>query len=122
MNVEMRGMEQTKRVLLMVPPETTKGVVREIRRSTLNVQTGAKKRAPVDTARLRNSIATAYENNGLRGIVGTNVDYAPFVEWGTRRTRAQPFMHPAFEEEWPKFIARLRAAMGTDAVRSADRG
>jgi hypothetical protein len=36
--------------------------------------------------------------------------------------KAQPFLHPAFEEEWPKFIARLRAAMGTDAVRSADRG
>jgi HK97 gp10 family phage protein len=118
MNVELRGMEQTKRLLAMVPPEATKTVVREIRRSTLNVQAGAKRRAPVDTGRLRNSIATAYENGGLRGIVGTNVEYAKFVEFGTRRTRAHPFMHPAFEEEWPRFVARLRAAVGSDAVRA----
>jgi phage gpG-like protein len=156
MNVELRGMEQTRRLLAMVPTEATKTVVRELRRSTLNVQAGAKRRAPVDTGRLRNSIATAFEREGLVGIVGTNVEYAKAVEFGfsgpvvipahdvkahTRKrngkshsvrahtrnssmmwlhVKAQPFLHPAFEEEWPKFVARLRAVVGSDAVR-ADR-
>lgn len=30
-------------------------------------------------------------------IIGTNVEYAPYVEYGTRRTKAQPFIKPAAE-------------------------
>lgn len=30
--------------------------------------------------------------------VGTNVDYAPFVELGTHRQAAEPFLQPAFDE------------------------
>lgn len=121
MSVEIRGLQATKRAVLQVPANARKAVRREIRRSTLNVQTGAKKRVRVKTGRLRNSIATAFEDEGMTGIVGTNVNYAKFVEHGTRRSRAFPFLFPAFEEEWPQFLARLRAAVGTDAVRG-DRG
>lgn len=54
------------------------------------------KRTPVDTGALKLSI-------GLRKIgegyyrVGTREPYAPLVEFGTRRMRAQPFMRPAVE-------------------------
>ena len=34
-------------------------------------------------------------NDGLLGIVGTNVAYAPHVEFGTVRQSAQPFLRPA---------------------------
>lgn len=50
--------------------------------------------APVDTGRLRQSI-------GLKRLdpdtwrVGTNVSYAPFVEFGTRFQAPQPFFRPA---------------------------
>ena len=53
----------------------------------------AKRLCPVDTGRLRNSIThTADEDTAY---VGTNVEYAPYVEMGTSRTRAQPFIKPA---------------------------
>lgn len=52
----------------------------------LMVEREAKRRAPVDTGRLRASITTRIEP-GTRGpvaVVGTNVDYAAAQEFGTR--------------------------------------
>ena len=42
----------------------------------------AKKITPVDTGRLRNSIAHAVEGNSA--YIGTSTSYAPFVELGAR--------------------------------------
>lgn len=53
----------------------------------------AKRLCPVDTGRLRNSIS--HTTKGDTEYIGTNVEYAPYVEMGTRRTRAQPFLGPA---------------------------
>ena len=41
-------------------------------------------RTPVDTGRLRSSIGPRFMDDGLTGEVGTNVKYAPHVEFGTR--------------------------------------
>ena len=59
-----------------------KNVVNE---SAINVQNGAKRRAKVDTGRLRSSIAIepASARDGFALKVGTKVKYAPFVEFGT---------------------------------------
>lgn len=64
---------------------------------------GAKRLAPVDTGRLRSSIAEElrHDGSGLVEIVGTDVEYAPFVELGTSRARAQPFLRPAAEAAKP---------------------
>lgn len=40
----------------------------------------AKGLCPVDTGRLRNSITHAVQSNETAVIVGTNVEYAPYVE------------------------------------------
>ena len=45
------------------------------------VENSAKIKAPVDTGQLRASIT--HEIDGLTGIIGTNVEYAPYVEYGT---------------------------------------
>lgn len=57
----------------------------------------AKFRAPVDTGALRRSI-TVVRAGKLRYVVKTGVDYAGFVEFGTRHMAAQPFLGPALEE------------------------
>lgn len=56
----------------------------------------AKRRCPVDTGNLRNSITHAAE--GGTAYVGTNVEYAAYVELGTARTQAQPYLRPAATE------------------------
>lgn len=59
----------------------------------------AKKLCAVDTGRLRSSITYEIGESGgeLAARVGTNVEYAPYVEFGTRRMRAQPFLRPAID-------------------------
>lgn len=56
----------------------------------------AKDLCPVDTGNLRNSISC--ESDGLEGCIYTNVEYAPYVEYGTSKMKEQPFMHPAIED------------------------
>jgi HK97 gp10 family phage protein len=84
---------------------------REVRRSALIVQGGAKQRAPVDTGRLRNSIAVEVDADGLGATVGTNVEYAPFQEFGTRTVPAHPFLFPALEEHRQDFVSNLSRAL-----------
>lgn len=58
------------------------------------VEGRAKARAPVDTGRLRDSIHTARDADGAE-LVGTEVEYARFVEFGTVNMAAEPFLRPA---------------------------
>ena len=60
---------------------------------------------PVDTGRLRNSITNDHDDTSV--IVGTNVEYAPYVEYGTSRQRAQPYLKPSVQnhlEEYKSII------------------
>ena len=52
-----------------------------LRKACLVVENDAKRRCPVADGQLRASIRT--EINGNVGTVGTNVEYAPYVEIGT---------------------------------------
>ncbi len=64
--------------------------------SALVVEGAAKNLAPVDTGNLRNSITHEVEKKEAR--VGTNVEYAPFIELGTVKMAAQPYLNPALEQ------------------------
>lgn len=55
----------------------------------------AKEECPVDTGTLRNSISHAVDDN--TAIIGTNVEYAPYVELGTSKMDARPYLRPAVE-------------------------
>jgi HK97 gp10 family phage protein len=73
-------------------------VAAHIERICLRIERRAKQLCPVDTGRLRSSISTAIivDGRSISGIVGTNVEYAPYVEFGTSRMEAQPYLRPAF--------------------------
>ena len=60
----------------------------------------ATKACPVDTGRLRASITHEVEGvgRGIQMVIGTNVEYAPYVEDGTTRQTAQPFIKPSISE------------------------
>lgn len=111
-------------------------VKRAVDRTRIDVQNEARRRAPVDTGRLRSSIVSRAESSGrtVGYVVGTNVNYAAAVEYGTAPhvivpktkkalywpgarhpvgkvnhpgTRAQPFMRPAVEMAELFFRANL---------------
>lgn len=62
----------------------------------------AKAQVPVDLGNLRRSIKTRHTGRGKYTVSakstegGAPRDYAHYVEYGTRYTRAQPYMGPAY--------------------------
>lgn len=56
-------------------------VTNALEKACLLVENSAKTLVPVNTGNLRSSIT--HEVVGDEGVVGTNVEYAPYVEFGT---------------------------------------
>ena len=63
----------------------------------------AKADCPVDTGKLRDSIQYVVDDSDNSLSVGTNVEYAPYVEMGTSRQKAQPFLRPAVTEHTDEY-------------------
>lgn len=62
----------------------------------------AKALCPVDTGNLRNSIS--HRVVGTDEVhIGTNVEYAPYVELGTSRMHARPFLRPAVTDHMSEY-------------------
>lgn len=48
--------------------------------------------APVDTGRLRNSISSVVDESEKAAYIGTNVEYAPYQEFGTSKIEGKHFI------------------------------
>jgi HK97 gp10 family phage protein len=68
--------------------------------ASLLVEGRAASLAPVDTGLLKKSIThRVIDRKGYPvGQVGTNVEYAPFQEFGTSKMAPQPFLMPALNQ------------------------
>ena len=73
-------------------------VERALTRIGLEAEGYAKKECPVDTGNLRNSITHEVVQSEKAVYIGTNVEYAAYVELGTVRTKAKPYLKPAATE------------------------
>lgn len=69
-------------------------------------------KVPVDTGLLKNSLTYKVEDNSA--YIGTNVFYAPYVEFGTKYQRAQPFLAPAISENKDKIIQIIKRELKDD--------
>jgi len=54
-------------------------------------------RPPVDTGRLRSSMTYQVDEQNEVVIVGSNVEYAPYVHEGTSRMTGRPFLKDSLE-------------------------
>lgn len=64
-----------------------------VEKVVVDIAAGAGATAPVDTGALAASYYSEVE--GLEGMAGTNIEYGPYVEYGTIHTRAQPHLVPS---------------------------
>lgn len=74
---------------------------------TLNgaeLQKSMMQKAAVDTGNMKRSIKLVKKDGGYGVEVGPTVNYAPYVEFGTRYMTAQPFIRPSYEQQKTKFI------------------
>jgi HK97 gp10 family phage protein len=86
-----------------------------IKQIAIFVEAEAKLRAPVRTNRLRSSITHEdkhYETHSI-AYIGTNVEYAPYVEFGvvSKNIPAQPYLRPAIEENRDKIKEMIKKGM-----------
>jgi HK97 gp10 family phage protein len=66
-----------------------------------------KQLTPVDTGALKQSYgAIPVDSNTVQ--VGSDKEYAPYVEYGTSKMAAQPHLTPAFKQSEPTFAANLK--------------
>ncbi len=82
---------------------TTVRIIRDKARSRVRVRTGAGQKA------IRGTVS----KNGTRGRVThpKRLFYLRFLETGTRRQKAQPWLFPAAEEEREPHVQRMREAV-----------
>lgn len=82
-----------------------KALARGLEECGLVAEGYAKRLCPVDTGRLRNSI-THVTGYGAKAVyIGTNVEYARYVEMGTSRHKEQPYLRPAAQNHIGQYRA-----------------
>jgi HK97 gp10 family phage protein len=65
-----------------------------------------------DTGFLVSNIHAVIDPDRLGGSVESRADYSGFLEFGTSKMKARPYLQPALEENKPKIRAKFRT-LGT---------
>jgi len=79
----------------------------------LIIEGSAKEKVHVITGNLRRSIRSAIETStatSATAIVGTDVEYAPYEEFGTRYRPPHPYLRPALDEKRDEAQRTIRDA------------
>ena len=97
--------DNTKEVLSALD----KAIERGLEAIGLTAEGYAKKETPVDTGRLRNSIGHAVEDKFA--YIGTNVEYAPYVELGARGRDGKHMLQRAATEHTAEYKRLLEDSM-----------
>lgn len=87
----------------------------EIKASKFHRASAAGEAPAVDTGRLMGSINHNLTDNGLTATVGlhdlTKVKYGKFLEYGTAKIAARPWLFPALEKNRDKIAKRIKAGL-----------
>ena len=89
-----------------------RGNTKGLTAAAMEVQGQASEIAPKITGNLRNSIT--YKVKEEEAIVGTNVEYAPYVEFGTSKMEAQPYLEPSLHNNKKKIEKLLKDAIARE--------
>lgn len=98
---------ESKNNLPRITTQIEKALSAAVRKAAFKIEARAKQLAPVDTGLLRNSIQTRIDGP-MKATVGTNVEYAPYQEFGTRHQKGKPHLTPAADETKKEFENDLK--------------
>lgn len=79
--------------------EIDKALRRKNEAAAIAVENEAKKLSPVDTGRLRSSLSHDSDESGC--VVGTNVEYGAYQEFGTRYQSGTSYLRPGLLKAIP---------------------
>lgn len=130
--VNLTGIKEIQNALKDIDTKLKQDLADEMNASALNIQSNAKKLAPVDLGFLRNRIELEIAANRLTYDVEAKAKYSAYIEFGTGgevsvpagyedlailfkgnnirkvNIRPQAFLIPSFETEKPKLISRIK--------------
>lgn len=135
MTVKIEGLRELDRALGELPKATGKNVLRRVIKARLQpVEAMAKALVPVDEGHLRASIITGSRLNRREASqakkdgpafvemhTGTNSRNGVPREFGTTRTRATPFMRPAWDANQDNALVGIAADLGKEIDKAAAR-
>lgn len=93
----------------LIKQAKTEAIARALKAIGVQAEGHAVLYCPVDTGRLQGSLTHAVDDDAV--YIGTNVEYAPFVEFGTSRSRKQPYLKPAIEKHIQEYKAIAEAEL-----------
>jgi len=112
--ITVEGLNELKVLLDVLPQKTREKIELDLRKIVEEIRDEAKQKCPVDTGALQKSIRiqTYSKPAGVMAKLGVSaggytvnpktgqtVNYASFVEYGTSRNPAQPFLRPAYQNK-----------------------
>jgi HK97 gp10 family phage protein len=101
-SINQRQLMIVQKEFRKIPQLAENGVKKVIAQGVIDIRrdTISPPNFPVRNNILRPSYTA--DAKGLEGSVYSEVEYAPHVEFGTSRQRAQPFLIPAFNKNVPR--------------------
>jgi len=97
--IKIKNLDKFMRALARSPQIVSKYANTAIRQSIYQIEREVKPRTPVDTGQLRNTQESSYGN--LIGRYYPTVEYGIYVEMGTYKMAAQPYLRPGVEASLP---------------------
>lgn len=136
--IKVEGLSELRTALLELPKELQKGPLRSaVSAAAKVVQQKAAENAPVDTGTLKKAIyrtrskegSSAVQETAIVGVRygrkyqrrGIDGFYWRFLEFGTSKLRARPFVRPAFESTITQQIEAMRKRLSDAIARAAQK-
>lgn len=91
--IDVSQLAALARDLRAAPRRVERHLEQAVAKTGRDIAADAQASAPVDTGALRNSISA--DVGGMEAVIGPTVHYGGYVELGTYKMRAQPYLFPA---------------------------
>lgn len=121
--VKIRKKDRLLKKLRKLGPALDDGLRKATERSAKDVAGDARAFVPVRFGKLQNGITFILKKQGFQaevGIFDKKLFYASFIEFGTSRSNAQPFLFPAYRLNLKRIKGRYSRAINK-SVRKAIR-
>lgn len=93
--------------LLAAVPLIRSGILNGLEEAGAGMEAEATSIVPVDTGFLQSTIYHNVDEGSLTLELGATADYSSYVEFGTRRMAAQPYIRPAFDAHQDQLLQAL---------------
>ena len=112
------GMTRLSAALRRLRDDRSSAMAAAVSAGARDVRSVAIENLPRLSGRLARSMSIETASDGLTATVGTDLDYGTFLELGTQRMAARPWLRPAFLT----LLSGLRARLARAAAGANERG